>query len=552
MRLRSPRYLAAVIIGALYLWVFLIRNARTGELPMNHILTSELILVSVSTVLLLSSARWWLLGSDLSALTFSAPEIQFLFPAPITRRNLVQAKLARMQIVILLNTLIFTVILSGDSSSLAAWQRGLALWILFTTLAFHRLGATIVRASILGHGTALRQRTLVPAVVFLVLVVALLYGLLDHWPALRAAHGSRAIAEALVNALSASAPSVALWPGRALIAPIVRAGAGSWWLTVLPAIGVLLLHYVWLLRLNIAFEEAALEATQRRRERRQHLLATQMSEARSRTGKLASVPRLALTGRPEVAIAWKNVAAALRGGRWRTQLIVLIIGLAVAAIASRQASERVGNLLVGVVVGWGGMMLFLGPLWMRFDLRLDLPRLGLLKTMPIAGWRIVAAEIAAVTMLHTITVWSLMVVPLLMILLDPALLIESDLGLPVLVSAAVGVPVFNLLMFTLQNGMAILFPAWIRLGTESRGFETMGQNLLTTGATTLAAAVALVFPAILGSLVGWLVHPWLQEWSILTGTLMGSLLVLAEVAPAIRWLGSMFEQIDVNEVAAAF
>lgn len=59
------------------------------------------------------------------------------------------AKLLRMQLAILINTLIFTVILRGNAGSLAAWERGFALWMLFTTLAFHRLAAGIVRASVL-------------------------------------------------------------------------------------------------------------------------------------------------------------------------------------------------------------------------------------------------------------------------------------------------------------------------------------------------------------------------------------------------------------------
>jgi hypothetical protein len=173
----------------------------------------------------------------------------------------------------------------------------------------------------------------------------------------------------------------------------------------------------------------------------------------------------------------------------------------------------------------------------------------MLKTMPLPGWRIVAAEIAAVTMLHSLTVWSLMTVPLVMFLQDPALLLESGATLPIVVSIAVGVPVFNALMFTIQNGTALLFPAWVRLGTEARGFETMGQNLLTTGATTLVAAVALVFPVGVGALVLWIANDW-GGWSVLLATMLASVVVIAELWPLLHWLGGVFERIDVSEVAA--
>jgi hypothetical protein len=162
----------------------------------------------------------------------------------------------------------------------------------------------------------------------------------------------------------------------------------------------------------------------------------------------------------------------------------------------------------------------------------------------------VAAEIAAVTALHSVTVWSLMVVPLVMFLQEPALLTDSGATIPIFVSVAVGVPVFNALMFTIQNGTALLFPAWVRLGTEARGFETMGQNLLTTGATTLVAAVALVFPVGLGALVLWIANDW-GGWSVLVATLLASAVVVVELWPLLLWLGDVFEKIDVSEVTAA-
>jgi hypothetical protein len=58
--------------------------------------------------LLLSAARWWLFGADRGTLAFAPAEVQFLFPAPVSRRALVHAKLVRTQLAILLNTLILS------------------------------------------------------------------------------------------------------------------------------------------------------------------------------------------------------------------------------------------------------------------------------------------------------------------------------------------------------------------------------------------------------------------------------------------------------------
>ncbi len=550
-RAKNPRYLAAVVVGALYLWWALFRNSslRTGSI--GAIAPVELLLVGGGALLLLSSARWWLFGADRGALAFTPAEVQFLFPAPLTRRGLVHTKLVRLQLAILLNTLIFTVVLRGGGGTAEGWRRGIAIWALFSTLSLHRLGASIVRSSAIEHEQAGRRRGIIPLLVFGTLVGAVVYGLVTHVPDLRvaSAQGFRALIGTIAELLGAPVPAAALWPARALLEPIFTAHRNALWL---PGIGmslaILLLHYAWVIRLDSAFEEAAHEATQHRAERLQRFRTSQMGTARSRKGKLTKVPALSLTGRPEVAIAWKNVVAALRGGGWRTQVLAFTGGLALLAVLlTRSASDLVGYLFLWMTLAWGAMLLFIGPLWMRFDLRLDLPRLEILKTLPLPGWRIVAAEIAGVTLLHSITVWTFMIVPLVMFAQDPALLLESGATIPILISIVVGVPVLNALMFTVQNGTALLFPAWVRLGTESRGFETMGQNLLTTGATTLVAAVALVFPVGAGGIILWITNDW-GGWAVLLATLLASVLVALELWPVLRWLGTVFEKTDINDV----
>jgi hypothetical protein len=550
-RVRSPRYIAAVVLGMVYLYWALFRNVRASGEPLTQLLLSDGTVVLASTLLLVSSARWWIFGADRSALAFTPAEVQFLFPAPITRRGLVHTKLLRMQFAIFVNTIIFSVIFRGDATQLTTWARAIGWWMLFSTLAMHRVGASIVRASAIEHGTAGRRRVWIPALIFGALIGAVLYGVLSELPALRAAStsGVKPLIKALTLALQAPVPHAALAPARLLLTPILSAGTAEWAWSILWAGLVVLGHYLWLIRLDASFEEAAIEATQHRVQVLQRFRTSQMGQARSKKGKLTSVPKLALTGRPEVAIAWKNVAAAIRGGSWKGQIIMFVVGLSALALISRSASERAGDALIGVATAWGAMLLFVGPLWMRFDLRHDLPRLEVLKTYPLEGWRIVVAEIAAVTILHSITIWSLLSVPVVMFLQDPQLFIDSGATIPMLVSIVVGVPAFNALMFTIQNGTALLFPAWIRLGAESRGFETMGQNLLTTGATVLVVAVALVFPVGAGALVLWLANDW-GGWSVLAATVLASIIIAAELVPVLRWLGTVFEQTDVNEVGS--
>ena len=114
-RVRSPRYIVAVILGMVYLYWALFRNTRAGGESLTQLLLADVTVVLASTLLLVSSARWWIFGADRSALAFTPAEVQFLFPAPITRRGLVHTKLLRMQFAIFVNTIIFSVIFRGDT-----------------------------------------------------------------------------------------------------------------------------------------------------------------------------------------------------------------------------------------------------------------------------------------------------------------------------------------------------------------------------------------------------------------------------------------------------
>lgn len=544
-----------MLVGAAYIYWALIFNTRvaseSGVNPFADLVRSGLIMPLASALILFTTARWWLFKGDRSALAFSHAEVQFLFPAPISRRGLVHAKLVRGQLAILINVLIWSVFLRGGATSAAGWQRGIALWLLFSTLTLHRLGAAIVRANALEHERAGQRRSVLPALVFTAVIGAVAWGVFSNWEVIKAAgeRGFSAAARAVAASLSQPISSWALFPVRSILEPVF-ATTGARWLQLIPLSGlVFALHYLWVLRLDASFEEAAIEATQVRAELIKNVRNSSGIRKRSVKGKIARIPRLSMTGRPEVAITWKNVAAAMRGTAWRAQIVISLLGLAFFAVLSTRESKSAADLFLGMCVAWGVMLVFIGPFAMRYDLRLDLPRLAILKTYPLSGAKLVAAEIAGTTLLHTLSIWTIMIVPLVMLVMDPSMFVSVQ-GLAVyLLSSAIAVPAVNSLTFTIQNGAALMFPSWVRMGVDSRGFETMGQNLLTMGATTLLSAVALVFPVGLGVLIVWLGSTWLGPWAVLAACAAGSALLFAELWPVIFWLGSVFDRIDVSEVS---
>jgi hypothetical protein len=166
-----------------------------------------------------------------------------------------------------------------------------------------------------------------------------------------------------------------------------------------------LLHYLWVLRTDTAFEESAAAAGERRARAAQALRAgggwrsysrALRPEAGKRKRTAPAAFHLALVGRPETALVWKNLTFARRNFSRSTPAVVA--GSAISLIAMFQgggaspgeALKQVGSL----ALLFGGFLVVAGPLWVRNDLRMDL-----------VGWtcphlaadpgRLVAAEITA-------------------------------------------------------------------------------------------------------------------------------------------------------------
>src|SRR5688572_18775429 len=126
-RLRTPRYAIALLLGLAYLWAIGVRP-RTGSGPPD---------VSPGVVELLSAAGvtlavlWtWIFGSERRALAFSRAEVTWLFPAPLTRSQLIRYKLLRGQFVVLFNVLLWTALLWGGWAATAPWRRAAGIWVL--------------------------------------------------------------------------------------------------------------------------------------------------------------------------------------------------------------------------------------------------------------------------------------------------------------------------------------------------------------------------------------------------------------------------------------
>ena len=163
---------------------------------------------------------------------------------------------------------------------------------------------------------------------------------------------------------------------------------------------------------------------------------------------------------------------------------------------------------------WAVVMLFVGPQWIRNDLRSDFAHFDLLRSYPIPGRSVIAAEAAGSAAVLTLMQLALLLLAYLAFLGNETMeltLTERTLGL---VAAVVYLPAISFLSMLIQNAGAILFPTWIRPGPErAGGVEALGQNMLLIIAHVGIITVLMAVPFVAAAAVQVVLHPALAGWA---------------------------------------
>ncbi|MBM7116299.1 putative ABC exporter domain-containing protein [Archangium primigenium] len=543
-RLRQPKYLVGAAVGALYVYSFLLRRLSyldAGEAvpPLaRHFAQALLMAAALGTLL---SA--WALGPDRPALSFSETEVQQFFPAPVSRRHLLHFKLLRGLVGAGAGALFATVFTSRVLSPQPAFFF-VGTFLSLTTVSLHTTAASFTRTRLARWGrwgSVLRWGVL--TAVFAVLVGAVLAGLEAHpFPAETRERGE------LRAWLLTWLDSPVLWPGRVLLA-VAFAEEGASFARRLPlALGLLGLHYTWVMTSAVPFEEAAVVRAEERARRREQL-ARRGGAAPARVGRQPF--RLSARGRPEVALLWKNLVAGRRLGGPGRLVAAGVVGGVVAAVASGEGpAEILGHLrlfLAPLCAGIAVMLCVFGPSSVRVDLRMDLPRLEQLRALPLTGRQVVAAELAAPALLLGGTQIVLLVLAMGLALWRGGPWAETWVagGL----AALCVLPAVTLGGLFVQNAAVVLFPAWLPPeGERARGLEAMGQRLLTLVGTLVVLLVGLVPAAFLAAVVGFALYELggLDVWALPFAGLSAAAVLVGEVALGIVGLGRAFEQLDVS------
>lgn len=546
-QIRNPRYAIAMLIGGVYIWFFLFNRTQLprgrSDGPFQSIEVELLAAVGMFVLFM----RWWLFGNDRSALAFTPAEIQFFFPAPVTRRALIQFKLLRAQLAIIFNAMLWVLIFGRGGSELPPALRAISIWALFTIFMLHRLGATLVRTATAQHGRAGAKRNAIALAIFGSATAGLLWTATQAYPVVRSLSGIGAILRALPPVLQQPVPTALLAPFRILLAPTFAHTPTEWVRTFLPVLVIAGLHYLWVIRTELAFEDAAVEASAQRARRIEAIRARRSGGVKPvRAGNRSWIP-LAPRGHPAVAILWKNVLAFTRtSGRGAVVIPLAIMTTAIVLMVSSSGEVALATVMGSVALAMAAFSVFVGPRFVRLDLRQDLMHLRLLRTYPIEGSALVAAEVAGSTLVLTITQMLFLIFAHVILLAQPAFDIDVGVRWVMLFIAPVALLIINAASVTIQNGAALLFPAWVKIGTaRTGGVEVLGQSILTMLASLIALALALLPPAIMG-VAAFAGIQFIFEDAFLAAAIGATVLGLAalafEVGMAMTLLGEVFER----------
>ena len=551
-RLKQPKYLVGALFGLVYLYAsffqFVFVRGRPG--PEMDQSMGEFIGGMGAFVLLVLMVSAWIFPHARTALVFSEAEIAFLFPAPVTRRALIHYKLLKSQIAILFTVLLLTLLTGRIFTSSQAWMRVLGWWVILSTLNLHFLGASFTRTLLLDRGISNWLRRLVVLTGCAVLVVLTVVWVRENIspPVLDAAADWRAWRDYLQSLLGTPPLSHVLAPFRVLLRPYLATTALEFVQGFGLALGIIALHYLWVIRCNVAFEEASLAASRRFAERLSAARQGRGLQGQPTKGRRAPF-RLAPAGFPSFALLWKNLIAAQATFRPRL-LLFLAIPVVVMAL-SLGGSTGKGSAILGpatiialLVYAWS---LFIGAQFVRCDFRQDLAAMDVLKLYPLPGWQIVAGQLAAPVVILTAVQWLLLL--LLAILTGGA---GPSSQLPMLppgwiAAAALLTPFWNGLVFLIPNAAVLLFPGWFQVRADApQGIEVTGQRLLLVFGQLLVVVVTVI-PAALAFGVGFLpLHlAGLPMLAPLTGAVAAAVALAGETALGLWWLGKLFHRFDL-------
>jgi uncharacterized membrane protein YhdT len=499
-RLRQPRYLLMTLGFLLYLGSIVFRRPASGAFGFFALgdVRAQMIAAGVATLMLGSA---WVLPVG-AALRFTSAEIQFLFTAPITRRQLIGYKVCRLLLGAAASGALLTVFV-GPPRLVPALLFAAKSVMVLAVLTLHGAGVATYRSSARDQGhLPLRRWRLLAAACLLTPVVG------------------------------AGLAFLALSSGVTLMAAV--------------PVAVLLLaaNALWIIRSDSAFEEAATEAA----DRMSRAVVTGQFSIPRISRKRSSSFRLAARGPAETAILWKNWLLLGRTSRRTIVVSAIVLCSIVAGVVVASHGVMDAEVVGGVSMLFVALAALFGPAMIRIDLRHDLGHLALIKTWPVRGSAVIRGELLAPAIALSLCA---AVAICIGSAFAPGLLFVDQAGagarVMFAISAVLAATAVIVAQLVVHNGIAVAFPAWVELkpAAGAAAMEMNGRMMIVMYGSLLVLAVVLVVPAAAA------VAAYFVAGGVFIPASIFAVLLIGESLAATEIIGRMLDRTDLQDVAVS-
>jgi len=314
---------------------------------------------------------------------------------------------------------------------------------------------------------------------------------------------------------------------------------------------MLLVHYLWVVLANVAFEEAAIDAAAKRAKRVDDMRAGKWRWSERKRSANNAPFRLAERGPPAVAFLWSGLIGA-GGGFWRPRSIGLVLLATVLVVVGMAASPWAPVLRI---VGVFALICFcvsvlLGAMIMQGCLNGLLELLDIYKASPLPGRQIALGQLLTPAALVALAQWyALFLMMLCVVASGNASLGNVTFTWAGAFGAALLGPLLCALLMCIPFAWILWFPAWAAsLGSRGGGFEAAGQRMMFSFVYFIVAAVALLPALLLGGLVAWLCSllgsP--MALSLVIVAVVAAVVLVIELAAIVHVLGGRIDRFDVS------
>jgi Putative ABC exporter len=471
--------LAIVGLSVLGFWLWAVTSAPRGDASIDP----EALKKHGPAVFVTYCLLTVLMSRGERAIYFSPAEVNFLFVAPFTRRQLLVYKITVSALIAVPTTLFLAMLFRVH----ARWTFA-AFVGLYCAVVFMQVFAIAVSLIGIMVGTAAYTRGRKLLLLGLGLLVAVLLfqnakqsergGLTGIFAQLEDSPGWKAATAPLGCFIEAFLVEQGDWPALA------KWGALSAGVTLFIVMLVLLLDAQYLESVASNSERIYSQIQKFRR-----------GEAVTMHWRGSSTVRWGLPGFPFWGgvgpVAWRQATTGLRS-LGRLALVVLILAPVMIGplfAGEKERDTQTAILFIGGLLLWMSMLL---TTLVPFDFRGDLDRMDLLKTLPLPAWRIVLGQLLTPVLILGLLQGVSLIVFWIFLRME---------GWAVLCGLAFAAPL-NLLLFGLDNLLFLWFPS--RMWASNPGdFQALGRNVLIFLTKVLVLGIAGMGSAGLGSLA-WL------------------------------------------------